>query len=407
MLRETSTFKLMTVSTIIIFSLLISAGQAIPAIELKIAADANIDKEISEIAMATDLQSVKEDNLSAKWLVVNNELPGIIDSNLPLVTKERGGVLFLLVLENKDDIRTKDIDKLRSMLDRYGKEAMEVILTESGKENIARLTKNNINRYAAIIIKDQVYGVHQIKARLRESFLVPKIISDDEFLLESDRAQSRFAMPLEYLFWILAFGLILLIGAVSGGFSKKQKHPVIYIIVGLCIGGLLGSYILGVQTSYGTAGIDETHGIFTKTTQFNIIYMVVGALLGGGLGFVAGYVMVPLLSKLVSPSKIISSRIVLVIGLALILFLIIFPPWKGSETEIIPEGQTEGYAGSPYEFMGFHFVLSGEQLSQESLYVIIKIDYALLAMLYFIVILVCGTVLCLLRAQARKLSKMG
>lgn len=401
----------------------------LPEIELRIAADRNIDSEIVKVAMSDSNKTVRVENSSAQWFNVTNSST-IPDNNLLIVTKKEGKCLSLLVLLNNDDIENKDIKKIHQTLTGDGQEALLVMLTKSGQEKLANLTINNLNRYTAIIFKNQVCAVRKIQTQLCDHFIIPKSavedllnntsfrISDDEFFEEKLKQEINIYISPKSLIICLVFTLVLFIGAIGGGFSKKQKHPPFLIIAGFCIGLLLGAYIIGVQKITGTASADEDIGFFTETIHISILYVIIGGILGSGLGSLVGFVLGPMFSKFIcycskifkyekisvrlKKYKLLKSKfskfqkLILVICFSLILLYFLFPPWEGCDRWIIPEGQTEGYPGSSYEPMGFHFFSSKEALLTKTLYVNVKIDYNSLFKMVLITFFTCVVSICLL-----------
>lgn len=220
--------------------------------------------------------------------------------------------------------------------------------------------------------------------------------------------------PLRIVISLLILFLLLL-GFLPARGLKESKHPRAWIVAGIIAGIVIGGYWLGVTNS--GAGLDNQHGspAWGRLVHISIMGVLSGSLIGGVLGIAGGYLLrffarraihnVYRLSKNVIeallPKKstvIIKSlqerkkrylnkkqSVFLCSGVLLILFFIIFPPWIGSRTMIITEEYPEGYVGEDYEFIGFHFIFPGRDLSFGTLFIITKVDYKLLALLC------CGT----------------
>ncbi|MCK4819376.1 hypothetical protein KA005_26625, partial [bacterium] len=310
-----------------------------------------------------------------------------------------------------------------------GRLALVIEINSAGAIKLKHLTRNNLStttnmRYAAQIIEGQVYAAPEIVSIVGESFQIPanftniminELAKRMEGKFEKAYTPSPYAItftPLRILILLLIL-FTLILGLLPTTGLKESKHPRAWIAAGIVAGIVIGGYWFGVTSSGAVP--DTQQPVWGRLIHISTMGVLSGSLIGGVLGIAGGYLLrfvfrraihnVYCLSKNVMEAllpvkatviiKALQERkkrylnkkqsVFLCSGVLLILFFIIFPPWIGSRTMIITEEYPEGYAGEDYEFIGFHFIFPGRDLSSGTLFITAKVDYKLLALLC------CGT----------------
>ncbi|MHC4868022.1 MAG: hypothetical protein ACYTEX_28455 [Planctomycetota bacterium] len=213
--------------------------------------------------------------------------------------------------------------------------------------------------------------------------------------------------------------------------------------MGAMVGALIGAYMCGVTVTHGTHPIGPIeHAVrddfaardgfvaIAEYTQITIVGLLAGGIIGAPFGAAAGYVIYRILrrsghnaSRLlervlgeqidrVKQCRLFAAlgklnkaqKVTIAITVGLLILLLLFPPWIGSETQIIiPEGlkDTFDYPRQKYEFAGFRWVFSGEdaRLDMDTPYVVAKVHYKLLAVLLVAVTGSCAALLFALRSN--------
>ncbi len=266
-------------------------------IEFRIAADAVKDKIIAEKTKSSSAQNVYIDNtLVAKWVPILENKAASIGQIPSLVTRQNAstGQTDLLVLIGQNDLTNKDIIEIRDDIGLDGKLVLRVEFpSKQLSENKAyKLTKNNISRCVAEIIRGEVYATPEIPDVIYDSFVIP---GDFTPTLIGDIAKQcglkppirgifgeqyeKFAPTRSQFIFACILVLVILIGSLPTRIPVSNKYKPAWLIAGIVLGGLIGAYKIGIHSGYvkGPTPI-------TFATQISIL----GTLLGFAIGAVAG-----------------------------------------------------------------------------------------------------------------------
>jgi len=441
--KRPSVFAVILTLCCCLSSILIATEENGWSMEFRIAADPVKDTLIVNKAKSSPDNELYEDkSLIAKWVpVIESKASDFLKHSSFVTRRNTKAEVELLVLIGENDVTESDVCELGTTLDRYGKLALEVYFEDTDPPKIWKLTRKNLNRYSAQIINGRVYNAPQIVSGIHRRAVITGDFTEDtinKMLKDSPfRLRPSYPSPPPYAITItpsriiifLIILLFLIFGSLPARGLRKSRHPRSWVVVGLVTGIVIGGYSLGVTKT--TGGPDFQNGIppWAQLTQISILGVLSGSAIGCVLGIVGGYLLrfivrramhnISRLSKHVMhallPSKARTlikmvqekkrrylnkkQSAILWIGVLVILLFIIFPPWIGSRTEIVTDEFPEGYAGEDYEFLGFHFLFSGEELSLDTLCIITKIHYSLLALLCGCTGVLCSSFMFLLRTR--------
>lgn len=424
-------------------SILLAAEENGWSMEFRIAADPTKDTLIVNKAKSSPENELYEDkSLIAKWVpVIESKTSDFLKHSSFVTRRNTQGQVELFVLVSENDVTESDVCEIGTTLDMNGKLALSVRFKDVDTPKLLELTKNNLGRQVAQIINGQVYNAPYIRSTLHTQAIITgdftedtfnKMLKDSPFRLRpsypSPPPYAITVTPLRIIIFLIIL-LFLIFASLPTRGLKQSKHPRSWIVVGIVIGIVIGGYWLGVTKT--TTGPDFQNGIppWGQLIRINILGILSGSVIGAVLGVAGGYLFrfivrraihnvfcfsrrateALLPSKAAVVVKVVQRRkrkhlnkkqlVVVWLSILVIALFVIFPPWIGSRTKIITDESPEGYAGEDYEFIGFHFLFSGEDLSWDTLCIITKIHYNLLALLCGCTAVLSGVFMFLLRTR--------
>ena len=384
----------MKVKNLIFVIFLIScvyANEPKTTIEMRIAANPDLDKEIIAATSSSNEQNVLIDGaIVAKWFAVANEKTDKILTNKSLFTRKspNNDNLELLVLINQYDITTNDIKKINHALDRFGNTVLELKIDDSN-DKLYNLTGKNTGRYIAQIVNNRVYNVAEIIDAIRDSIIIlgydinanPEININEDMQKISMNYFSLLPNLIKRAILFFAFTLVIIVaGSILGKNSHIEHLSPFWTKLSMTIFTILGIGVFSVDITHSAVELQNKMGVFNKTVHIRIVEIILGVVLGGFIGYLCRFktyfifkTITALFNKIspknnLSKSKYlnIKQKIALWAGVVIFIFILLFPPWTGSEMQIETDEHPEGY-GVNYRYLGFAFILSSYELQLSKL----------------------------------------
>ena len=432
-----------------------AANNSQPKIELRYAADAKGDVEIVQMAGEPGADGIHvQGQLVAKWVPI---LPEFLSCDYfeqcvgKAVMREEGADRELLVLVGANDVEADHIEDIWRARDQYGNLALGLELTAQGDSRIRTLTQTALSnretqRRVAVIISGKVVSVLLIVTPLYDQVMVPLPPSVTQSktklsnLLGASAAEMLLKEEAEVMIHVTwqhrVFVLVLLIALVLASFPApnlgRPRHTKTWIMMGVVVGALIGAYMCGVSVRHGSLptgpiepAVRDDLVAIVQYTHINILGLLAGGIVGAAFGIPGGFISYLILRRAAHNASRLLNRVLgeqidrvkecglfvalrrfnkmqkaaMLMTVGVIVFLLLFPPWMGSQTKIISDEFPEGYAADGYEFLGFHWLFSGEELSLDTLCIITRVDLKLLVILIVGITLCCTIVVFSLRSE--------
>ncbi len=141
------------------------------------------DEPVSNSILYAKDVILKNGSMSGCWVSVNPHMEDRINVLSHVVSRNRDGVLQVLVEVNNDyDITKKDIlfSKTQEIKTDEGS-LVRLCLTKDGAKKLEHLTSNNIDGYIAKIINNEIYDIEKISdINISGMVDIPIIVTEDE-----------------------------------------------------------------------------------------------------------------------------------------------------------------------------------------------------------------------------------
>ncbi len=246
--------------------------------------------------------SVRTSNLpvekTPKWYSVSNKISAEVKQLHNIATRQKEGRLEILLHCSKDDITWKDIASVRDSLDQYGLPVFVLYIKENSQSRLFNLTDQNIGKYVAEVVNDEVVFVLKIQARLIDHIVLFNVSQDQLNDIQSQQAtpvphfkdvDSPIKLTIRHLILFVFFAVVLILNLIPTKGMPRKKTPRNWIRIFVVVGGILGSYYLGVSHNVGSLEMMKTYKAMLRETHYSLVYLFFGAITGAIIGIICSY----------------------------------------------------------------------------------------------------------------------
>jgi hypothetical protein len=246
-----------------------------------------------------DAKPLDSDNKgTAKWYTVSSKISAKVSTFESIATRKNEGKLEVLLYCTDKDITSKDILNVQHIMDRNNKPVLSLALKEDAKKRLSDLTSQNIGKFLAEVVNDEIVCIIKIAAPLWNGFVLYNVTWDELNRVQASQNlsvpylkdnQSAIHLTIWHLFAFLVFIIALVLSVIPAKKMPRKKTPRVWIGVFAAISGVVGGYELGVSRSTGVVEVSKGLKAFLIEYHISLLYLFLGAIAGVVVGILCSY----------------------------------------------------------------------------------------------------------------------